>query len=458
MLFIQFNDGAEEILKVTQERSRNFLSSIKRLSLSMTDSAKDESVQWPFYTMPNMEIFARDILAEDSSVIVGYSPKVPVTMREDWEQFSCDNQDLVIEQVMPGNPYIPFLRANITGYIHRIDEVTMEHVVEGYGLYYAPVWQMFPVPKEKNISAVNLNLLSDPKYARLSNALEFTREAVVSQAEDTFDIFGIPNRTKVGYVLGPQEIPQILIVQPIFDSFADNSDIIGHLAVTRPWEKYLESIIQDDDPKIQVHCVIKDSCDRPYTYWVNGTHVVYQGVGDMHEPGLDDMEHTAILASYKLNVSKLNPGDYEACSIELSVYPTSYMREAFDSDEPARYLVLVIALSGILTIAFCTHNKAVTQKQRMLQVKTQRSNIIIASLFPEQVREKLFENDGGFKEEGLSLINAGAQKSLDYMLKGGQKLFPGFQADDELYQNKQIADLFPNWYVDFRFMLPGVLY
>ena len=77
------------------------------------------------------------------------------------------------------------------------------------------------------------------------------------------------------------------------------------------------------------------------------------------------------------------------CAVELSIYPTAYMEARFSSGAAIGYLTLILLLATLLIMAFTTYAKSVQQQQHLMQLKTKRSNAIVASLFPEQIREKL---------------------------------------------------------------------
>jgi len=458
----QFNDASHEILQVAEERSQSFTNALHRISLSITDKATDTTkgqksgqdttytAPWPFYTMNNLGVFAQDLLTEDPDILVAYAPLVSQEHRARWEAYSVYHQDMVTTDEIPLDEHLPIPpRPNISQSIYRFaggkEDRKVDELETAMGPF-APAWQVFPVPSGADVGVVNLNLLSDTTFIRLAEASTMLQSSVTSELEEPQELFGIPIEKTMGYKVGPKEDPQRLVAQPIFADFQDDANVVAYLAATQPWQSVLGGILQDDSGSLEVHAVIKDSCTgRAYTYWVNGTDTVYYGAGDLHESKYNSMNETVIVASYALNNNNTieDSSSFDYCVVDLSIYPTERMEVAFDSNSGVGYLILILFLATVTLMAFMTHNKAVDQRQRMLQLKTQRSNAIISSLFPEKIRDKLFGDDGALREEGLSLFNSGAQKSLDTMFKAEKT--PGLlNYDDDTFEQKQIADLFPN--------------
>ncbi|CAB9523362.1 Receptor-type guanylate cyclase gcy [Seminavis robusta] len=453
----KFHDASDEIFQVVHERSDSFANSLHRLSLTITDGAANAEAEWPFYTMKNLGVFAQDLLEDDPATLLNYAPLVSQENRLNWEEYSVQNQALVTGESVPEDPHLPVPpRPNISESIFRyVKDTPVDELQFSMGPF-SPVWQVAPVPTGYNISVVNLNLLSHRAFVRLADATYLTRTSVVSELEEPQELLGIPMYPKRRYQIGAKGNPQRLMVQPIFEGFHEDSNIVGYLTGTQSWRSILSGIINggNSDDKVELNCVVADSCTgRSYTYWINGSHTLFKGTGSLHDTKYEDMKAHSVLASYALHLNVSEGGDevVDSCIVDLSIYPTSQMNSSFDSDTPVGYLILILFLAVVLIMAFTTHNKAVDQRQLELQVKTQRSNAIIASLFPEQIRDKLFGQDGEVKEEGLGMINSGAQKSIDSLLKTTDKQSGigvlGF--DDDSFLQKQIADLFPNCTVLF---------
>jgi hypothetical protein len=428
------------------------------LGVTITDAAANTGAEWPFFTMSNLGVFTQDLIEDDPATLLVYSPLVSQEHRLEWESYSVQHQALVTTDVAPDEFLLPAPpRPNISDSIFRYVKETPIDEPESSPGPFSPAWQVTPVPSGANISVVNLNLLSNRIFDRLAGAAYMTRTSVVSTLEEPQDLLGIPVYPTQRYQVGPKEDPQYLAVQPIFGDFRKVANIVGYMTGTQPWKSLLSGIIATDgsNDKVDVSCVVADSCTgQSFTFWINGSDTVYAGAGDLHETSYDGMKATSVVASYTLHLNNTEEStqqagqkglSWDSCFVELSIYPTSTMEASFDSGAPVAYLLLILSLSGILIMAFATHNKAVDQRHQELQAKSRRSNAIIATLFPDQIRDKLFGQDGAVKEDGLRLLNSGAQQSIDALLKSENSCAPGILGfDDDSFLQKQIAELFPN--------------
>lgn len=443
----KFDDVSGEMIQVIEERTQSFTTSIHRVGLGITAIAvasnKGGQTDWPFHTTEDLGLFAQDILDRDPRILLTYAPLVSQEHRLGWEIYSVANQGLVTTDFIPEDPHVPIPpRRNISSSIYR---QTRKHQVperpNAMGPF-SPAWQVIPFPFGENTSVVNLNLLSKNIFARLAEVTLLTRASAASELETPQELLGIPINPDPVYKTGPKEDPQRLLVQPIFGDVKEDASIVGHLAVTQPWQSVFKDIVDESCADVELHLVASDSCTkRSYTYWIQGNHTEYVGPGDLHESQFDNLERTSVLASYELDLPDA-ANDTSHCRAALSIYPTARMQAKFDSNNAIGYLLLVFFLAVILIMAFATHNKAVNQREHLLQLKTQRSNAIVASLFPEQIRSKMFGDDGALKED-LHLVNAGAQQNLGSLLKkgGGGMGMLGF--DDDSFEEKQVADLYP---------------
>lgn len=138
-----------------------------------------------------------------------------------------------------------------------------------------------------------------------------------------------------------------------------------------------------------------------------------------------------------------NPG---LCHFSLDVYPTSDDSDEDSSDIAAKFTVLVAALFILMASSFLIYDRYVHRRNKKVESEAARSNAIVSSFFPSNVRARLLaEKDSDPKTRGKS----------DH----GKSTLKGFLAsenhqdiemqDEDVYKSKPIADLFPETTVMF---------
>jgi class 3 adenylate cyclase len=122
----------------------------------------------------------------------------------------------------------------------------------------------------------------------------------------------------------------------------------------------------------------------------------------------------------------------------LSMYKTDeYADKGKANKTPIIVAVFVTVASCIMAATFYMYDRYVTKRNDKIVSAASRSNAIIASLFPTQVRERLF----AAKDE-----YAAPNTKLKKLLKSDNLLNDGNEKEDDcnfMYKTKPIADLFP---------------
>lgn len=432
----QFQTAATDIVDVTMERVRRFSSTIHSASLKMTSAAAGSGIQWPFYTFDNLEVATQHFLDYSPSVQLIYAPLVSDSNRAEWEAYSVQHQNRVIQ---PTYPYtIPeFVHSRYNGTIELIPD-------ENDTGPYSPIWQLLPLPDDiDTISYVNFNVLGEPDLAMPMHVARASKRSVLTDLPHKRSMFCIePTKTDTSGKLRPQS----LLLEQVMDGFGSNaSAVVGHLFATAPWDLYLENGAPEGGD-VRVYCVIQNSCSSyAYTYIVDGVGVEYIGSGDLHEPNSERLKHRAALSSYRYADENDASQDW-SCVLEMTIYPTGEMQWAYDSATPVYLLLLILFAFAMVAIAVLTHHRKAETQRREMFFKTQRSKAIIASLFPDTVREKLFDIDGDVKVDNRGFLNKDAARAV--ALGGeGHQLDDIFGSDNPLSTTKQrqvSADLYLN--------------
>jgi class 3 adenylate cyclase len=189
---------------------------------------------------------------------------------------------------------------------------------------------------------------------------------------------------------------------------------------------------------------------------VNGANVVYVGPGDFHDNSFDGMVDTIDLSS--IQVPGLLPVDNLGCPQSLQLYPTASFRNSFFTNAPRVYTAVVASTCFLLLLLFLTFDWLLKRRHQVLQREAVRSNAIVTSLFPSQVRDRLGRRFSsrlsqetqpkssrrGRKVRLLSVNFQTPKSKLKTYLKSAEST-----NDPEVFGTAPIADLFPNATVFF---------
>jgi class 3 adenylate cyclase len=122
------------------------------------------------------------------------------------------------------------------------------------------------------------------------------------------------------------------------------------------------------------------------------------------------------------------------CIYSLHVYPTKEFEEGYRSNIPLALTAVVGSTFFLMTFAFFLYNWVVQRRNNKVVGEAARSNAIVSSLFPSNVRDRMAaETDAreGHTKSRLKNFLATENNAVDD------------DDDDIMYKTKPIADLFP---------------
>lgn len=82
--------------------------------------------------------------------------------------------------------------------------------------------------------------------------------------------------------------------------------------------------------------------------------------------------------------------DNEACQYTFAVYPSEEMESANQTNQGIIFACSAVAFIVFPFMIFIIYERRVSQQQKILMSSAERSNAIVASLFPSNVRDKLY--------------------------------------------------------------------
>ena len=232
---------------------------------------------------------------------------------------------------------------------------------------------------------------------------------------------------------------------PIFDKFDYGSNaattsepkkLVGVLTGYLYWAIYFVNILPDGAPP--VHVVLENSCDQAYTYAIMGQNATYLGSGDLHDPAYDEFSTATEFGAFldQQYTGEELPGQ---CLYKIRVYPTYEFEERYLTWRPFYFAAGLVATFLATSIVFTLYDWLVERRQRVVLNEERKQRLVVSSLFPEQVRSRLFETDDEKKKNGKKMKS----KDEDWMQKAQQ------DDDDEEEDKEAIADRHENCSVLF---------
>ena len=424
---------------ITQHNAKTIYGAVDSLSTTVTSIVQvSKNLTWPNVTVPNFNILANLALETSGADFMAISSIINTTTKAAWEAYSFDSQAWLAEGVQKGSPI-----ESIPKEIHPLEDATFG-VETGE---YLPVWQMFPAPDP---SAVNFNLLSALAYDRVFYYIIENKEPVLSETVDVTKMFGADAPNSSGH-------PQSLIIIPVLQSLApsDSTAVVALLSAAIQWDLLFQNILHRSARGVVV--VVRSSCEDEFTYSVEGSGATFLGLGDLHDSQYNDHLYIADFDPFsQLNAS--NGNSTAGCNFKLFMYPSDELHAHYHTSKPGIMTFAVVMVFVVTTAAFATYDCLVERRQEIVMESAAKTNAIVSSLFPKEVRERLFTSSGSRKKK---------KASKDKILKAKGGLLPSlteapkfrlhsFLHDDVDQKNNgeepdsmPIADLFPHCTVIF---------
>lgn len=410
----------------------------------------DREFTWPFVVFPDFQV--RGILSnqETKAHTLSISPLVYAKDLDAWSNFTTNNQEWMGEAHAYDESVHPDLyqmERYESSYDHKEDVRWNETEIAPYvwvhnaedryakkrvseSLFYAPIWQRAP-PCDYS-SRVNQDLRSDPTYARfIDGMLAVDHPVITTVVEATF------LETNYEYRFDPEEYaePHSYVLSPVYDVLTENRTAVAFLSAFLMWGAYFTDVLPDSEHGIFV--VLESNCGQTFTYEIFGHKAVYIGEGNLHDTRVDDDPLVDVFEfSPDATLGEVE-GEIEFCHYYANVYPSKEWREQFYSDDPYLYAAVVLSCFLVTAFGFLLYDCLVQRRQAKVMKSAARTDKIVASLFPENVRDRLL------KEADHEEHKTRSANFLNSSEKRNGPLFSGESTSETIFGSKPIADLFP---------------
>jgi len=441
---------ARDIARASQASARSKYEVAESMALSTTSLALDKGLQFPFVTVPDFEIVASNARELSDTDLLAMCPLIKGReQRQEWEDYSVREQGWLRESldVVGMTNVDPGL---IPTEIHDTRDFLLPNHNEGLHPdmidMWAPLWQTSAPPPRADI--INVDALGSWASEAVSNML-YTRFSVFS-AIDSDQV----KRDSEGF-LG---LARSYIVTPVFDAFSQDANIVAFYFLIVPWERYFMNLLPSGKNGFDI--VLDDSCGTVVTFAIDGPDAFLKGAGDLHDRKYDSL---GVGWAYKdsfremVKIVDYDPSTKGAneCIYQLYVYPTDTFKDLYTSDDPLTYAIAVSLIFVFTAVVFLAYDWTVARRQNKVLRTATRTQAIVASLFPENVQERILqeaENKDADQTTFTPRFRSNRTKDqLRNFLNEAEDDSPPADAGNKTMslKSRPIADLFPEATVIF---------
>ncbi|GAX23164.1 hypothetical protein FisN_33Lh057 [Fistulifera solaris] len=242
--------------------------------------------------------------------------------------------------------------------------------------------------------------------------------------------------------------PYGALAHPVYDNlFEPKTDkIVGKVFSLFFWDANLVNLLPEGISGITA--VLKNSCNQSFTYTVEGKSVNYVGIGDMHDACYDHME--TIIPFYQVT-DDFTEDELTAvkghCLYYLHVYPSKEFENRYSSSNAVQTTTMLVFAFIFMITAFLMFDTFVIRRNHKLLIAMTRTNAIVSSMFPSNVRDRIFAQAKNESEEKKALN--GKSRLKTFLSSGNDDNEMDDENDEYMYKTKPIADLFPETTVLF---------
>ena len=308
----------------------------------------------------------------------------------------------------------------------------MRELTEYSEEFYAPVWQLGPVPR--NASIINLDLLTHPSFEHLvKEGLQVERGLLSGVANLGFLL------NQYGARLG--NVPRSYALIPIMNDFDEAAEVVGFITGELSWNNFFQDVLPSEVKGIVLEVV--GTCGESFTFQVNGHQAVFLGYGHKHPAQFDNLLYSVAFAKAETEVN-----DTAACEYTLTFFPTNEFEAVYVTNKPAIYTCVVVLTFVFTALTFALYDFAIARRQRKLLRKAKKSTAIVASMFPKDVQKRILEEVDAMEEANVTKKwrsrGAAKQQLKTFLLENDTA-----ESQPSVPVTKPIADLFTETTVAF---------
>jgi class 3 adenylate cyclase len=474
-LLQQYDQITSTIQAASESSINNVLLGLRAMSLELTAEAKKLNASWPFVTVPFFEVIGELAREKSGLEFIAMLPWVTGENALQWEQYSVQNQWWIDESqkisIASNSGLFSTDYKNTTErFINPLLWDMVTDPVTGNVTFYSsrtenpqgpftPFWQMTPPPFSPSVMNLNVLSLSSAALSQVSDVYR-NRDTVFTVVANLHGLGDLAVKRSdhdafhhslaAGSYKNSTDFythPHSAVLAPIFSELHDNSSaIVGILVAVLPWDRYLVNLLPESASSVT--CILKNTCGQAFTYRLDGNSSIYMGEGDFHDSAYDSTE-TPIY--FHDRDAEIRPS---TCQYSLHLYASKELEDAYHTSVPLILAVAIAATFTFMMFTFFTYDRFVRRRNDKIVSAAVRSRAIVSSLFPSNVRDRLYAEQSDPSNHRLLKDQGTKSRLKDYLIDnsffGREEIVEDDNDDDGfMFKSRPIADLFPKTTVLF---------
>jgi hypothetical protein len=469
------NQFEEHLNIYAQDILKNFLEEVEMtywmadsLSGDITAFANDAGAKFPFVSLPDFGQRCQDARRVALASTIWFAPLVQNYERAAWEIYASQTFPTLVDESFVdtydphqelglhrhGDLAPPYVAYRDTG--RSIDQgifkIQDDSAVTDDTNYFFPIWQI----STSNETAGSTSTIMFNQYSEMAR-----RQALSEMISEGGSVMTEALLTKTSESVHDFYVsPTSSLYFPVFDT-PEQKTIGGALTIEVDWESFFQKALYGVEVPVMV--VLENSCGQIYSFEVIEKQVMYLGEGDMHDDTIqgpsanstfksfeevlyvivEDEDHMPMDEEFDITDEELQHEHQfvpsgSVCSYRIFVYPTTEMRDHFLTNKPIYFQAAIAMIFLFTTAIFIFYECLVESRQRKIEASAKEARAVVNSLFPKNVRKRLYENANKKGERNAKFAMASMQTP-----KNRLKKFLSEGAGD-IQASEPIADLFPN--------------
>mmetsp|Transcript_17377 Transcript_17377/g.40393 ORF Transcript_17377/g.40393 Transcript_17377/m.40393 type:complete len:595 (-) Transcript_17377:3215-4999(-) len=206
---------------------------------------------------------------------------------------------------------------------------------------------------------------------------------------------------------------------PVFREIGPGQEPAAVLLIMVYWKTYFFNLLPPGANGVIV--VLQNDCDQKYSYQVDGSTATFLGKSDLHDSKYDYLgtgtSVESILGNQEWNT--------DGCHYSIRAFPSQDLEDSYKTNKPWIYAVALAALFLFTSAVFVVFAYVVERRQKLVLNSALQSGQLVSSLFPEAVREKLYEEQAAqakLKEKRANWKDANIKDGDDVSTQDGGHL------------------------------------
>lgn len=378
-----FDKNAQSLVDSLFERINNDLWVAKSLATDLSLAAAQDSNDWPFISYDDFDRRCKGPLFLSNASSISFAPMLRSDQRADWEQWATDSFEQRTSTVNDGANYYSSMRTVDQGIYIFEEGQAMDQAESNNTL--SPIWHISPTQGSLETGLIGVlfdQFSNDVRHSTLT-AMEIAHGAFMT----TFQFGDTNDNDFVAYTS-----PRATVYYPVNgDDGGEGESVMGSVAFEYSWELLLHDVLEEDTRDIVA--VVENSCGGNFSFLVAGNTASFLGEGDLSDDDIDG--YNTFSSSYEafnalFEEHRRLPSN-DPCNYRVNLFATSKFKNKYVGNGPEVYRGIVLAVFIFIVAIFIFYDCLIERRQSRVVTAAQRSDAIVRSLFPSNVRNRLYE-------------------------------------------------------------------